>query len=58
MSKKHEQRSRAAILDKRKQDELWFKAMPIRRRPRHRSKYVPHFGKKQAAKIDGSYYVR
>ncbi|QTP32788.1 hypothetical protein B7759_01366 [Burkholderia glumae] len=54
MSKKHEQRTRQQILAKREPSTRGLVAI----QPKSRSKYKPHFGKKQAAKIDGSYYAR
>ncbi|MBA1366940.1 hypothetical protein [Burkholderia gladioli] len=59
MSKKHEQRTRSEILAKREQPIMGFRGRPAPiSRPANRSKYMPHFGKKQTAKIDGSYYAR
>ncbi|WP_186066007.1 hypothetical protein [Burkholderia gladioli] len=59
MSKKHEQRTRSEILAKREQPIMGFDRRPAPiTRPANRSKYTPHFGKKQAAKLDGSYYLR
>lgn len=62
MSKKHEKRTRAEILAKRAVDpSAWIDpvrkiiaGMPgpiIEKRPLSRSKYVPHFGEKQRAKL-------
>ncbi|MCH7275002.1 hypothetical protein MMZ06_34785 [Burkholderia gladioli] len=59
MSKKHEQRTRQQILAKRDEPIVGFNGRPAPiSRPAGRGKYMPHFGKKQAAKIDGSYYGR
>lgn len=59
MSKKHQQRTRAEILAKRErpipeisQNRYQLTGMPVpTQKPQSRSKYMPHFGKKQAAKL-------
>lgn len=56
MSQKHNQRTRAEILAKRKNLSAAAELNRIRVQPvESRSKYTPHFGAKQRAKLAGAW---